>query len=239
MEFLTYEFYKNTKNLHLFAFFPQTRDWINEPASLVPEIVNTAEARPDKSTDVNLIYCRFAKQLPEHSEIVSKDLLAIVQNLDAEGIINNDVLFTILKNKRYIHAKDIYQKYWDKVVIDLASKNTNDLEIDSILSNLAHRYCSMQRGSTSKYRNQRFESLLRELALIEIKYGSSAWKPHRLAKLSTFLIGYAADPLTDYVTLPEYFVKKIEEMKLQFTFKEIIDISSGIEYFHRNGIPKT
>lgn len=218
--------------------YSQTRDWINEPASLVPEIVKEAESRPDKSTDVNLIYCRLSKQLPDHSAKVSKELLTIVKNMDAKGTISNDTLFTILKNKRNINAKDIYERYWEKVVVDLAAINTNDLEIDSILSSLAYRYCSMQRGLASKYRNQKFESLLRELALIEIKYGSSAWKPHRVAKLSTFLIGYATDS-SDYVTLPEYFVKKVEEMAPQFTFKEIIDISTGIEQFHRIGIPKT
>lgn len=212
---------------------------MNEPASLVPIIFEAAESRIDKSTDLNLLYCRLCKHLPEHSNVVSKDLLSILKRLDAKDIIKNDVLNTVLKSKRYIYPKEIYQVYWDKVVQDLLNINTNDLEMDAILAQIAHRYCAMQKGMTPKYRNPKFESLLKELALIEMKYGVSAWKPYRLSRLATFLIGFACDLSTEFVTLPEHFVVKVEQMAPQFSFRETIDLSNGIEHFHRHGIPKT
>lgn len=159
-------------------------------------------------------------------------------DLDSKNIIKNEQLFAILKNKRCITLKDIYQKYWDKVADDLASISTQALDIDSTLSTLSYRYCSLQKGLTSRYRCQKFESLLKELVLIELKYGVSAWKPNRVAKLATFIIGFASDPIFDNTMLPEYFVKKIEGMACQFTVNEVIDLSIGIECFHRNGIPK-
>lgn len=214
-----------------------TRDTINEPASLLPEIVKAAEARPDKSSNLDLIFCRLSKYTPDHLEEVSQDVLKIVKHLDPKGIIKNDQLFAILKSKRFISTKDIYQKYWAKVAEDLASINTQALDIDSTLSSLSYRYCLLQKGMTSRYRCQTFESLLKELLLIELKYGTSAWLPHRISTFATFIIGYANDQF-DHITLPEYFVKKIEEMAPQFSVKEIIDISIGIECFHRNGIPK-
>lgn len=212
---------------------------MDEPASLVPVIFEEAESRSKNSTDLNLLYCRLSKQLPDHSVAVSKDLLAILKRMDAENIIKNDVLYVMLKSKRYIYPKEIYQVYWDKVVQDLLGINANDLEMDAILARLAYRYSAMQRGMTPKYRNQKFEVLLKELALIEINYGATAWKPHRICKLSTFIIGFACDLSTDFVTLPEQFVTKIEHMAPQFSFSEIIDLSNGIEHFHRHGIPKT
>lgn len=215
------------------------RDWINEPATLVPEIFKTAESRSDKSTDLNLFYCRLCKHLPKHSEAMSKELLSMLKRIDAKDIIKNDLLYFVIKMKRYIYSKEIYQVYWDKIVQDLLNINTNDLEMDAILAHLAYRYCAMQKGMTHTYRNQKFETLLKELALIEIKYGASAWKPYRMSRLATFLIGFACDSSNDFITLPEHFVVKIEQMAPQFSFREIIDLSNGIEYFHRHGIPKT
>lgn len=214
------------------------RDVINEPASLIPKIVSAAESRSDKSTDLNLIYCRFAKTTPENLESVSKDLLNIIENLDAKNIIKDYNLFMVLKNKRLISAREVYQKYWDKVAEDLSSIDIHALDIDNVLATLAHRYCIIQKSMLNKYRCKKFESLLRELSLIEIKYGTSAWKPNRISKLATFLIGCAYDPSSEYITLPEYFVRKVEKMASQFTVNEIVDISIGIECFHRNGLPK-
>lgn len=159
--------------------------------------------------------------------------------MDAKDIIKNDVLYVIIQSKRFIYPREIYQVYWDKVVQDLLNINTNDLEMDRILAQIAYRYCGMQKGMAQKYRNQRFEALLKELTLIEMKYGVSAWKPDRMSRLATFIIGFACDSSNDFVTLPEQFVTKIEEMAPQFDFQETVDLSNGIEHFHRHGIPKS
>lgn len=170
-------------------------------------------------------------------------------------------MFAILKHKRYISAKDIYNIYWDKVADDLFSINMQTLDTDSTLATLSYRYCLLQRGLTSRYRCQKFESLLKELMLIEIKHGFSAWIPNRMTKMATFLIGYANDQF-NHIVLPvskfsfgthltldlylnnycsilqAYFVERIEEMSPNFSVSEVMDISIGIECFHRNGIPK-
>lgn len=200
---------------------------INEPASLIPKIIEEAESRPDKSTDMNLIYCRLSKFTPDHLDKVSNELFAIVEKLNSKDIISNSKLFSILRNKRYISKKEIYHKYWQKNFEDLSDVNIQAMDIDVTLSTLSHRYCFLQRGMTSRYRNHRFESLLREFILTEVKYGASGCKPNRLAKLATFIIGYAHDPTTDNILLPEYFVRKIEEMGPQFSVNSVIDISSG------------
>lgn len=218
--------------------FQKVRDWINEPASLLPEIVKSAESRSEKSTDLNLVYCRLSKQLPDHLDVVSKDLLTIIENMNFNGIMNNEVLYILLKKKRFTNMNEIYRKYWDKVTDDLVHLNANHSEMDAILSNISSRYCLIRKGSNNQLRYPKLESILRELALMEIKHGVSGWKPNRLGRLATFLIGFAHDPSTDYVLLPEYLVQKIEEMSTQFNIKEIIEISTGIEYFHRNGLPK-
>lgn len=215
----------------------QTRDTINEPASLISKIIDEAERRPDKSKDLDLIYCRLAKLTPDHLDKVSREMLTIVNKIDARNIIQNHQLFSILKNKRYISAKEIYHKYWDKTFDDLTNINIQG-DTDATLATLCFRYCLLQRGITSRHRNPKFESLLRELTLIEIKYGASSWKPNRLAKLSTFIIGYAHDPTIDQVTLPEYLVRKIEEMSPQFSVNDIIDLSIGIEMFRQSGITR-
>lgn len=220
------------------CFCMQARDLINEPAILIPRILETAESRHEKSTNIDLIYCRLSRHMPDHSEKVSHDLLTLIENMDVGTMIGNDKLFWMIKTKRYINAKDIYRKYWEKVADDMKALESNAVDIDLTLSTLSYHYCRIQKGMFTKYRCTKFESLLKELALIEIKYGVSGWKPNRITKLGTFLIGCAYDPATDYVTLPEYFVKKIEEMAPQFTINEIVDISIGIETFHRNGIPK-
>lgn len=206
---------------------------------MIPVIFETAESRNDKSTDLNLLYCRLCKHLPEHSNAVSKDLLSLLKSMDAKDIIKNDVLYVVLKSKRFIYPKEIYQVYWDKVVQDLLNINTNHLEMDKILAQIAYRYCAMQKGMTQKHRNPKFETFLKELTLIEMKYGVSAWKPYRLSRLTTFLIGFACDLSTDFVTLPEHFVAKVEQMAPQFGFNETFDLSNGIDHFHRHGIPKT
>lgn len=166
----------------------------------------------------------------------------ILTNLDSKDLTKNDKIFALLKNKRYIITtgnREIYQKYWDKIFEDLSNISPQALDIDVTLAILSYRYCSLQKRLTNRYRCHKFESLLKELIFLEVKYGVSAWLPHRVARMSTFVIGYANDVFFDNITLPEYFVKKIEEMAPQFTVSEIIDISIGLEIFHRNGIPKT
>lgn len=184
-----------------------------------------------------MIYCRLSKSTPENSERVSNELLTLIEGIDTKGIMNNNTLFMLLKNKRYISPK-IYRKYWEKIAEDTTHISLQALDVDSKLSMLSHRYCLIQKGMINKYRCKKFEMLLKEFALFEVKYGSSAWKPRRLSKLATFLIGFAHDPTSDYITLPEYFVRKVEKMSSQYTINEIIDISIGIENFHRNGLPK-
>lgn len=206
---------------------------------MVLKIFEAAESRVGKSTDLNLLYCRMCKHLPEHSEAISKDLLSMLKRMDATDIIKNELLYSALKSKRHIYSREIHQVYWDKIVQDLMNINTNHLEMDVILAQLAYRYSAMQGGLSSKYRNQKFETLLKDLALIEMKYGVSAWKPYQVSRLATFLIGFACDLSNNYVTLPEHFVEKIEQMAPQFNFREIINLSNGLEHFHRHGIPKT
>lgn len=167
-------------------------------------------------------------------------MIALIDSLNAKDITKNDFLFALLKNKRYANTEHIHQKYWDKIAEDLNMKcvyETQELETNSTIPTLCHWYYVLQNGKTNNYRCQRLETLLRELALIDIKYGVSSWKPQRLSKLAMFLIGFANNSSSDYVTLPDDLIKKVEEMAPQFSIKEIIDISKGVEMLRRNGLP--
>lgn len=160
----------------------QTRDQINEPASLIPKIIEAAESRSDKKTDLDLIYCRFFNHMPDHMESVSQDLLKIVSNLDSTNIIKNDTLFALFKYKRNISDKNIYPIYWEKITNDLKKKiqnHTHPMEIISTLLTISTRYCLLQNGMTSKHRYRTLELLLKELILKEIKHGQAAYNPKR------------------------------------------------------------
>lgn len=176
--------------------------------------------------------------MPDSTEKTSKDLLKLIQNLKPKDIIQNELLFSLLVSKRYTNANAIHQIYWNKIFDDLNHLETHKFGMDTTIATLSHRYCLLQAGMASNYRCIKFENLLKELALTDIKNGASAWKPQRLTKLAMFLIGFAHNPKSDYVTLPEYLVEKIEQMATQFQFRDIMDISKGIKSFHRNGLPK-
>ncbi|XP_031637600.1 uncharacterized protein LOC116350029 [Contarinia nasturtii] len=181
--------------------FALYRDSVNEPASLIKKIVETAESRPTKSTDLNLIYCRLARKTPENLENISKDLEKIIENLDSKDIIKNKILFWVLQKKQDNSMRNNFRMYWSKCAEDLSRINNQGLQIDSILCELSFRYCLVQKRTNHRFRCRTFESLLRELTLIEIKHGVTQWKPSHLASLSTFIIAYANDPSLDRICL--------------------------------------
>lgn len=48
--------------------------------------------------------------------------------MSAKDITINDILTVAIKNKRFVNAKIVHQKYWDKVFEDLNNINSNELE---------------------------------------------------------------------------------------------------------------
>lgn len=229
---------KITKNVELFVVYSykQLQDSINEPASIVPIILKTAESREDKSTDIDLIFCRLRNQLPEYIESACNDMSKLLEQTKFDNIIQNEKLYSTFKHKRCLSQKQIYQNYWDKVMDNLSAMDTNAPDFERTLCELSFRYCITNKGTAnSHFRCPRFESLLRELILIDVKYGTSAWLAKHISCFSTFIIGYADHV---YNTLPEYFIKKIEQMAPQFSITDVMEISLGIVNCHRNEIPK-
>lgn len=85
---------------------------VKEPATILPIMLKTAESRPDKSIDVDLIYCRLANPLIDYAEAAWNDLDTILCKQDA-----NDC-------RRQGCKSALFQAYWHKVAEGLRAQHS-------------------------------------------------------------------------------------------------------------------
>lgn len=212
---------------------------VNEPMSIVPRILEAAESRPDKSTDIHLLYCRSATHLPDEVEKVSAEISHYIDLFDSKDITKNAVLTAILMQRGHLNLTKFNQIYWKKVANDLSMKFRTLRETDTILAILSSRYCLLKQRFGHGSLCPEFEVKFGELAIMDIKYGTASLIPYQLANLARFVLNLASTHANGIEMISESLVRKIERMAPQFSIHEINSISSGVDQCFRSGMQKT
>lgn len=194
--------------------------------------MKTAESRPDKSFDLDLIYCRLGTPRIDYTEAAWKDLATILCNQDPNDVIFDTGLHRIFRYRRQGCKSAVFQTFWYKVAEGLRAQHAAGMCTPELLLKLCNLY-SMGKSPTMKrhHRCVKFEMVLRELILLDVMEGMSGWLPSRLATYAQFLVS-CSDSNTH--TLPNYVVERIELMAPQFRANHIFQIAHGLETRHWN-----
>lgn len=189
--------------------------------------METAESRPDKSFDLDLIYCRLATSRHDHTEAVWNDLAKILHNQDPNEIVFDVRLHRIFKDCHPSCKSTVFQAIWHKMAQGLQAHHAAGTCTPQLLIDLCKLYSTGQCRSTNRYyRCGKFEMVLRELVLLEVKNGVSGWLPFPLATYVQFLVS-SSDRITHM--LPNYIVERVEQMAPQLRTTHIFKIVNGLE----------
>lgn len=207
----------------------------------MPRILEVAESRPDKSTDINLLYCRSSTHLPDEVQKISAELLNYINGLDSKNITKNTVLSALFKYKRHLHMNEINQIYWKKVTDDITIRiaSMSNRESDAILSSYSNRFCLSNKRMIHGTDCAEFQTKFSELFKMNMVYGTASLTPHQLSRLAMFILSYASSGSHNFSMITDDFVEKIDRMAPQFSINEIIDIASGLDQCYINGMQRS
>lgn len=203
----------------------------NEPSLILSQLLATAESRPNKSVDTDLIYCRLGHTLSDYNEMAWNDFAAII-NERRTDILNDENLFAILKDRRNTCRSSIFQNFWHKVAENLRAQYSAGTCAPETINRLCLLYCGTKSPTANRnHRCAKFERILRELILLDVSQGLSGWLPRTIAAYAQFMVGCSDGSI---ITLPKYFVERIEQMTPQFRAKDIARIGHGLQIRQRN-----
>lgn len=204
---------------------------MREPVSIAHRILEVAESRPDKFSDIYLLYCRAASHLPDDVATISADILSFVTNLDSTDLKKSRVLLEILKYKSHLNLREVNQIFWEKVAEDMSSKILTYHEASALLPSLTAQYWRAKRSyRVDNY--AKYESNFHDLAMLDIKHGAASLQPRSLAGLTPSILNYASNE-NNFDVIPKIFVESIEKMSPQFGLKDVSDVAVGIDSFNR------
>lgn len=194
--------------------------------------MKAAESRPDKSIDLDLIYCRLATSRIDCTEAAWKDLTTILCNQDPNDVIFDIRLHRIFKDRRRSCKSAIFQSFWHKMAEGLRAQHSAGTCTPQLLLHLCSLYCVGKSPTSNRnHRCIKFEMILRELVLLDVMENVSGWLPNALATYAQFLIS-----ISDFnnTTLPNYIVERMELMAPQFKTNQIFKIANALETRQQN-----
>ena len=84
--------------------------------------------------------------------------------------------------------------------------------------------------SGGTYRHLEFEKNIIEVLLQDLKAGNSSFIPKDFAKFSSFIIAYGDN--SGKTSIPDFIIKKIEDMQEQFSALDCLQLSRGIQILY-------
>lgn len=201
----------------------------------MPRILAEAESRPNKTTDINLLYCRSATYLPDDVKKVSADILAYIKSIDSKDIIKNKTLNLLFNFKRHLDISEIMEVYWKKVAEHFSLLNLTESELHSTLAILTNRYC-LSNKTLNVETNSYYE--FHKSIIDDIFHGSASVLPRLMSRHAKFILSYAPRDVNHFATYCEQFTEKIENMAPTFNANDIIDIAAGLDQCYQNELYK-
>lgn len=140
-----------------------------------------------------------------------------------EILSTEDVLlcFKILRQAKVSKSK-LCNIYWKKV-LDKIRAELAEQESDRLIHH-CHRYQNFNNNLGGTYRYFAFERFALDLILIELREGISQFVPSKLARLSSFLIGYGTTE-----NIPQLILDKLIACRQQLSFDDCLQLSRGIQ----------
>jgi hypothetical protein len=195
-----------------------------ESAKLVPIVVKRAQQLMEESPSVELIALAALNVTPDQRAKTAEMARLFLSNYQIKSTDSGEVLQTLFKIVRLLKISDIEMcdTYWTKALNEIYS--TKVTSITYRLSRHIHKYMFFNNNLGGTYRHKEFEKSMIEMLLGELK---STVIPRDFAMFSAFIIAYGDG--TNTQEIPYFIVDKIAEIHEQFTIKDCMVLSRGLQ----------
>lgn len=209
-----------------------------EPRPLISSILERAIELRNEDHPVNplLLHCEVIQTLPAaRRQLVDTVELYLTQQraiMSTEDVL---ILFKILRQAKVSKSR-LCNVYWNKVLEKIRAEPAEQ-QSDRLIHH-CHRYMYFNNNLGGTYRYFAFERFVLELILVELREGVSRLVPAKLARLSSFLVGYGTSE-----QIPQLILDQLLSCRDQLSFSDCLQLSRGIqialELRFRRGIPHT
>lgn len=195
-----------------------------ESASLVPLLVKRAQELLTESPNVELLSLAVLHITPDRRLKIAEMLRKFLSTYQISSAQSGETLQTVFKILRLLKISDINlcDDYWTKVLNEIYS--TKESNLNYRLSKHIQKYMFFNNNLGGTYRHIEFETSMIEMLMLELK---SPQFPKDFAKFASFIIAYGDG--SGEMRLPQFIVNKIENLHEQFTVKDCLQLSRGVQ----------
>lgn len=195
-----------------------------ESAKVVPLLVKRAQELLKEAPNVDLLSLAVLHVTPDQRLVIAKMLRKFLSTYQISSTQSGETLQTVFKILRLLKISDISlcDAYWTKVLNEIYS--TKESNINYQLSRSVQKYMFFNNNLGGTYRHIEFEKSMIDMLMLELK---TTLIPKDFAKFSSFIIAYG--DCTGGQNIPQFIVNKIEELNEQFTIKDCLNLSRGVQ----------
>ena len=195
-----------------------------ESAKVVPRIVKRAQELLREDPSVELLSLAVLHVTPDQRIKTAEMLRQFLSSYQITSAQSGETLQTVFKILRLLKISDISlcDSYWTKVLNEIYS--TKESNIVYRISRSIHKYMFFNNNLGGTYRHIEFEKSLIDMLKSELK---KTLVPKDFATFSSFIIAYGDG--TGRRMIPQFIVNKIEELNEQFTIKDCMQLSKGVQ----------
>lgn len=195
-----------------------------ESARLIPALVKRAQELLKESMDVSLLPMAMLNVTPKQ-RIQTTDLVRdFLQTYQISSEQSGETLQTVFKILRLLKISDVNlcDTFWTKTLNKLYL--TKETDIAYVLTKQIQKYMYFNNNLGGSYRHIEFERSMIESLLKELKI---TLIPREFASFSSFVIAYG--DVVGHRAIPRFIVDKIESLHEQFSIKDCVQISRGVQ----------
>lgn len=198
-----------------------------ESARLVPRLVKRAQELLEEAPDVELLSLAVLHVTPDQRTKIVEMLRQFLSTYQISSAQSGETLQTVFKILRLLKISDIdlCDSYWTKLLNEIYG--TREANLNYGLSKSIQKYMFFNNNLGGTYRHLEFEKCMIEMLMQELK---TTLIPKDFAKFSSFIIAYG--DCTGQRAIPQFIVDKIEELNEQFSIKDCLQLSRGVQIGH-------
>lgn len=195
-----------------------------ESARLIPIIVNRAKQLIKDEPSVELLALAALNVTPDQRFKTAEMTRHFLSTYQIKSTDSGEVLQTLFKIVRLLKISDINlcDTYWTKALNEIYGTKLSS--INYRLSRHIQKYMFFNNNLGGTYRHEEFEKSMTEMLLVELK---STLVPRDFAMFTSFIIAYGDG--SGRQEIPQHIVDKVAEINDQFTIKDCLILSRGIQ----------
>lgn len=195
-----------------------------ESARLVPRLVDRAQSLIKIKPEVELLSLAVMSSTPDQRTEIAELVRQFLSTYQITSNHSSETLQTVFKILRLLKISDVSlcDSYWTKVINEIYT--TQEANLGYRLAKYIQKYMFFNNNLGGTYRHIEFEKSMIEMLKLELK---TTLIPKNFATFASFIIAYGDGSQSRRI--PENIVDKIEELHVQFSIKDCLQLSRGLQ----------